>query len=773
MNNDGTPEVYNYDNNGNILSGTSTTLNMASYSALRPIGASTVPFNGHYNGNNLTVSNLVIEQAGLCDVGIFGYVAENATIENSYFNNVEIHATGMVLYENDLNSTTDAEHFAHTDNVAYIGYLVGHLQKAESVNNCYINNARITGLVNVDGVTNKYGYYGFCDNAKTIEAFVARAKGAGAGWGGSINMSELFTRLYNIEGQATTNNNYVYDRHIVYNPDGTVKSNDATLTGTAYIRSTDSHIGSFVFSQARTTGTGNSYLYLHGGTTITEDHLVYTGNVITGYYIHNGNNYLSVSNNAVANTNLANATLWQLTGNFNSSKLYTVIGGTTYYLTNTLGLSTSANSGQTWTFNTSGTGYTLSYSSGGLFSRTYYIRYNNGTWSRQTNSTVLTFTETTVQETRVGTTRTYVDYTGTNNTWFPLLVDNNNRVADINTGYVVSGSNDRTTSGTYPAKSGDIRVSRYERSNISNSYSNGTLTTVYTFNLNNQQVTVGNNNTFVKYAASKAAFLDDISGGNIYGLHFMSGPISMDNIVTIPYAMIEEQEYTNYQLPANSIDFQVIRSGYINFFAGTYFSNNNSFFSLHQIFRNEDESLLAIKEIAEIYSTGNARDEYIYKYSDGTYSATLTSEYSLIFNTSQIKRHNSLTLNAVYYFEIPVNKGEYALGSVDGGTGAYLMYLDIAANGGADAEGVDDFGAVEYRSSPDIIDTSIILFDYEQPQNANITVDIRFENNTYYMTITCTSAVTVNVALLSTEYRLFINNVEYPGIKINNINISP
>jgi hypothetical protein len=35
---------------------------------------------------------------------------------------------------------------------------------------------------------------------------------------------------------------------------------------------------------------------------------------------------------------------------------------------------------------------------------------------------------------------------------------------------------------------------------------------------------------------------------------------------------------------------------------------------------------------------------------------------------------------SVFYFEIPVNAGEYALGSVKGKIGAYLMYLDIGAN---------------------------------------------------------------------------------------------
>ena len=33
-----------------------------------------------------------------------------------------------------------------------------------------------------------------------------------------------------------------------------------------------------------------------------------------------------------------------------------------------------------------------------------------------------------------------------------------------------------------------------------------------------------------------------------------------------------------------------------------------------------------------------------------------------------------------YYFEVPVNAGEYAIGSTQGRTGAYLVYLDLAAN---------------------------------------------------------------------------------------------
>ena len=36
--------------------------------------------------------------------------------------------------------------------------------------------------------------------------------------------------------------------------------------------------------------------------------------------------------------------------------------------------------------------------------------------------------------------------------------------------------------------------------------------------------------------------------------------------------------------------------------------------------------------------------------------------------------------NRAFYFEVPVNAGEYAIGSTEGRTGAYLTYLDLAAN---------------------------------------------------------------------------------------------
>jgi hypothetical protein len=204
--------------------------------------------------------------------------------------------------------------------------------------------------------------------------------------------------------------------------------------------------------------------------------------------------------------------------------------------------------------------------------------------------------------------------------------------------------------------------------------------------------------------------------------------------------------------------------GYINFFAGTYFSGNNSFFSLHHIERDENDEITSIQEIAEIYKSSNDRKDYIYKYTDGSYSDTLTSDYSLTFSTNRIKRQSSITTNAVYYFEIPVNAGEFALGSVDGGTGAYLMYLDIGTNGGTDWDAkVDTFGSVEYRSSPDTAETSLLLITYEQQadQTVNLTVVYIEAEKRYNITYSGTLTEII-VTPLSIDYVVYFNGTQLP-----------
>ncbi len=303
-------------------------------------------------------------------------------------------------------------------------------------------------------------------------------------------------------------------------------------------------------------------------------------------------------------------------------------------------------------------------------------------------------------------------YQGTNSsgttaswqTFLPLNVDDNYAVSDNNTGYIASSRNDRD---------GDIRFRKDPISNIGSSLNNATsydnsalevLTRTSKsdgfvrisddFNGANSSVS-GNLSGYSKKTVSELGLqkygdsdggarkdMGDVllgGGNNIYGMHFMNAPINTQNVYYAPYAKINGEDHYNYPMTANSIDFHLKTKGYINFFAGTYYGTEVNFFSLHHIIKRSTTGIQTIKEISLIYGKGSGT--YIYKYTDGTFSQGNSEPegYEVVFDTSWITTP-TIVYKAVYYFEIPVNAGEYALGSASTGDGAYLMYLDIGAN---------------------------------------------------------------------------------------------
>ena len=325
-------------------------------------------------------------------------------------------------------------------------------------------------------------------------------------------------------------------------------------------------------------------------------------------------------------------------------------------------------------------------------------------------------TATYIARSRVDTVDAKVEV---NHTFFPLRQEETKPgvPASTNTGYVVSGAN------YWGDPYGDIRVSKYERVYTSGTgwnqeteyrletscFDDGSFIDVKTINAEGNSVSINNNSGFKKYEAAKTSMEKVLNAdNNIYGLHFMNADIHYggDNPVVVEKAIVNGQRYNNYELPTDCVDFSLKEKGFINFFAGTYYPDNNCFFSLHEVFRN-GSTIDDVKEIVEIYEDPNDTSDvksYVYKYSNNKFSLPFThqngekvkldgspypgnseqdskpSAYSkLAFATSRIKQ-NSLTDDYAYYFEIPMHEGEYCLGSVSGCNGAYLMYLDIAAN---------------------------------------------------------------------------------------------
>ena len=248
-----------------------------------------------------------------------------------------------------------------------------------------------------------------------------------------------------------------------------------------------------------------------------------------------------------------------------------------------------------------------------------------------------------------------------------------------------------------------------------------------------------------------------LSGGQyVYGLHFMNAQINKNNVITPDRVMVNGWEYKDnkayeyvprkengkivrdengdvikdvfdrgnvggrFELPEDCIEFNLSENGTINFFAGSYFSGNDAFFSLHRIFRDTNDSdgdgstvdIKEIKEIRKVYEnsdydvfTNNSVPRYVYEYrnADSSTSYSEGTAGDLLFDCSWITDLGSeMIMYAAYYFEIPAIPGEYALGSVSGHTGAYLIYLDIGA-----ADDSNDKMYVE-----ELITTTVYIYEH-------------------------------------------------------------
>lgn len=497
------------------------------------------------------------------------------------------------------------------------------------------------------------------------------------------------------------------------------------------------------------------------------------GNTNESYYISSS---ISSNSSVGKNSSIDSAAHFTLDA---SNRMTATSGSTTYYL------SLYKNSGARWRSTTASASnnYTpfIYNSANSTFSArynntTYYLSYSNNNFTASSSSYTVSVIGCASEKLKLNNTldsaaihktgRQLASNTGnmefdsTDTTYFPINAfsseqkdELNNVTAKIyeptptNTGYVVAG----TTKATYATENRSMVVSSYPRDRIlyHSLDESGNLTHVKT--INSSGIVALNESGLQKYndyvdeegetvSGSKTKFENVVKGSsNVGGLHFVNKDtsptfaISKDNVVDATNVKVNGATYSGddtYQLPVYSIDFNLKKQGYINFFAGTYnggYSTNsdsagttgngniNAFFSLHKVYRNSSDKtqIENIREIKGIYSSaGSVNYTYSYKqYTTGNNynvvdengNAFSDSGLTLLFDTDwigyrqnrELQNNNDYsasdptrgTLGAIFYFEIPVDSGEYCLGnvrnSIDSNVveGCYLMYLDIGANG--------------------------------------------------------------------------------------------
>ena len=189
---DGDPNyyVYNYDDDGKLLTGTSTELNLGCYDSrkpLEPLGSVEYPFISFIEGNGITLTNFQINGAGYCDIGVFGYVGEGGGANNLYFRDYTIDTTGATSkVENPSQYHKEHEYGAN----CYTGYIAGHVNNSRFFTDVYTNNCNIIGKTGDYPLLNNYSYYGMVDtDVSSAEA------GSGKNYHFTLDSSAMYNYL--------------------------------------------------------------------------------------------------------------------------------------------------------------------------------------------------------------------------------------------------------------------------------------------------------------------------------------------------------------------------------------------------------------------------------------------------------------------------------------------------------------------------------------------------------------------------------------------------
>ena len=400
-------------------------LDMDGYT-LPPIGTTDNPFIGDFNGNgkiikNLTVSNDEAELFSATNkhpdqtqvtytepeiVGLFGVVGNyNDSFEGTYDSSINsIHDLGI----SGLTVETTTARALVGICAGYVDAEISNVAVNESTIDVQTSNTAAVDSANITENLSDYGVVGYCtdDYKKSIKkmeqnlydveiganaTFNATDSGDSLGWGGSIDMNSIFSRLTALRTNNNTTSSHPFTQTVShYNNDELGDPTVATNSNQSVYRFPEDNNNYTNFGENTTNYRGSinyghsesSKHYLVGGTYQTHNYYTYYEH--TGVKINDGNGHYLTTNNIANNQNVTqsttedNAIVWVIESGDNP-RIYTEYNGTPYYLNyyndTTMRLGTTAGSATRWNkeTNTSG-GVRYTYNN-------RMIAYNNNAWS--------------------------------------------------------------------------------------------------------------------------------------------------------------------------------------------------------------------------------------------------------------------------------------------------------------------------------------------------------------------------------------------------------
>ena len=767
---------------------------------LPPIGTTLNPFVGVFNGNGKTIANLTtINSSSVADYPKKPYPVRQANVVN----NVNVLGLFGVVGQCNLTGTgvtpiypaagyaanaisnvyIDNEHVVNYQSSTLAGVAAGYVNApisnigiltSDSANQSSIDLTQTNSAPTVyGGKTNisDFTSIGFCEEdyktkaldecveiynptfSQATAGFIAEQAGDVDGWGGSIGMDELCSRLNTFRNDAknvqvelpeeVTGEVHYYSNGVEDPSQYREIVTDAEEVDSHEYFDEDSPLqGRVVFGQTQAN-------YLWGTRSYTRDYVItkeyHTDNAETCYYVKasNSDNYLYFTGGNASST--SDETLKTLLLEDANGWIYYKYNSRNYYLyasSTSNGTLRSSTSTQNYMFKRNGTGFRLYRASdNNAYGR--YIRYSGTNFSISNSTSGITVTQTTYY-----TTERVVDHQikhYTHGTYLPLSVYRNesditsairaklpgenlvvNGAKLSNSGYIVGGTKDQTN-----AYGSGVRIdSKYTYNDIrlalggSSSYSGSNLQVltrtkdsggvVFIEDEYNEDVALSTDLKNLSYIASNQKYtVEDLglqryngsrsnlhtqftNNSALYCMRFNEFNISLSNTITAEKVLLNGEVKTNYVLPESCIDFNLKEKGYINFFGGGFRGDTvcDAFFSLYHIVRDTNDNITSLKRMSKIYGKGE-KDPYIYEYYDGTYSiynpetetyqsTSLLDGYTMHFDLKWVEEPGFTQRDyTVWYFEIPTNIGEYALGSpinTKQNTGAFMFYLDVGAN---------------------------------------------------------------------------------------------
>ena len=698
---------------------------------LPPIGTDTFPFYGFFDGDGHTVSNLTITNDNPKQDGVteFGIAKPSNSVIPEYAVPSEIVGFFGVVGNLPGQTVSYSNHSPSVENVVLdnltirseteetlLGLAAGYLDG--TLNNVRVGSSEIDiqNCKPITSITNNlsdYSLVGYCattntisDFTKTISEKTHREKSGGqdGGFGASVNFKDYLTWFYDMHKNKS------------YDTSGGKPSDIGYLSYTGF---TDANITRY---NSKTSSDGNYYLRynLPVASTMSDPEAAFTCTISSAPASGNYYNYsFSFYSTSTSGNYTGYYREYRYDGTYEQAfTATTTTAGSRWHLTFASPVSRFSNYTNFDLHKTSSSGTT-----------TYAVKTGTSGGTSSNRLVNLNFA--------------YADahvFHLTNDSYIPLKFSNDHSsVPSDNTGYIVGvglASNTNYVGGASP------RIASYSVSYLNNSVSNGEVTNVYTVDTSGTKqsitetkvdgVVTSTSPSYERYVSSRAVVGETFSDADVSnGIHFdvsastkysnssyYRGSIANDSSDTYAEHTMLLKSYNGVakttRMPKGSIDFELQDSGYITFYAGMYNVTSSvsqlNFFSLHHVIRTSPTSY-TLKEIERIYKSTTWTEDhpnYVYDYADGSSSAG-TKSGGVIFDVAESLWAPRAKDNSLYYFEIPVNQGEYAMGSVDSShtndtayQGAYLIYLDIGSNGRSLGNNTMDAFYTETTSESDI-----------------------------------------------------------------------